>query len=281
MSSPTLRQIEEAMTRFWTDPEAFKALEEGRKVDHIADELQTGLDPKLVKIQQDAIWGKRFLFTDSILPATKKLLGKRWKDIVEQYWLDRKMGSPNIEAALNDFPQYLQEEYPAIMEEFPFAQELADFELTFQQVLKKRDGIEVTTFNSEETMPDQAPTVNPTLVLRRYEYQTAQISKRIVNRGLRNLNCKRVPTVLVIYQDPDTSEVRVQQLGDAAAAMVEAANLKSTPYAELAEIALANLELDPTPELAQLVSGTFAQMHDLEIFVGTSPTNNRCAECQK
>jgi len=91
------------------------------------------------------------------------------------------------------------------------------------------------------------------------------LQEGVTDRGARNLNVKASPTILALYQDPETHEVRVQKLGETVAAVVLVAGARKTSYADLAKLALAKVPDPNNEEIRSLVFETFENLQDLSI----------------
>jgi hypothetical protein len=112
--------------------------------------------------------------------------------------------------------------------------------------------------------------VNETLLVRTYAFPVVQITKKIsAQRKDQPVHSyDESAATLAIYQDPQTREIRVQRLGQAAAAIVVTAKSEPISYKALAEATLKRLGETQSSELHKLVFGTFEQLHTIGIFSG-------------
>ncbi|HEY9785686.1 MAG TPA: hypothetical protein V6D17_09815, partial [Candidatus Obscuribacterales bacterium] len=85
----------------------------------------------------------------------------------------------------------------------------------------------------------------------------------------KDLRCDESATTVAIYQAPESLLVTVQQLGDAAAAIVLTAKSEPISYEVLAKAALLRLAEENSAELHKLVFATFEQLHKIGIFSAT------------
>jgi hypothetical protein len=269
----SLHEIEQQLTQLWSNPENLEKLRNQQNIDGIAPEVQAQLRVPAVLIYQNSVWGKRFQYTRAVYPTTRRILADRWVEVVEQFWLNNKNESSNQWIVLNAFPNFLVQNCSSILKDIPFLADIAEFERDRAVVYRNNQMIHATKFNPAQIVRHQAtiaPTVNETLLVRTYAFPVVQITKKI------NAQRKDQPVhlydetaaTLAIYQDPQTREIRVQRLGQAAAAIVVTAKSEPISYKALAEATLKRLGETQSSELHKLVFETFAQLHTIGIFSG-------------
>lgn len=271
----TLQEIEETMARLWTQPAENQTIEVNPE--YLPQGFLEGLQPTQ-ELYRRHIFNKRLEFTSSCYPLCSRLLKDRFKQLAGEYWATEQAGQRDVVAALSGFPTFLRHGHPDLIEEFPFLAELADFELT-KSLVQQSDQLRIArNFNPFKVLKLQSelfPLVNQTLKLRAYQYQISSIAHEIDHKRLLKIReIEKQSTILAIYQDPHSQEVKVQQLGDVAAFILSDARLQQITFAELARTALIRLNDPKSIELHKLVFETFTRLNEVGLFVGTGRQND-------
>lgn len=272
---PSLHQIEETLAKLWT-------LSEEQARNSSDNTGSTKLSTLLERTCEEAqalhrrhVALKRQGYTQNYFPLTYKLLEDEWVSLVERYWRLCDTSDRDVAIALNEFPRFLRYQNPSIMEKYPFAAELAEFELTQKQVMNIDVSImtgHVSKEEIQEIQNDHYPILNPTAVVASYEYPISAIVHKLQQRHkAKVLGFRKSPSNFAIYQDPTTHELKTQELGAVAAKILLDARLKPTAISELIQNALLRLNDPNNADMQNLVLAAIVRFNEAGLLLGYAP----------
>lgn len=229
----SLSEVQKTLISLWGEPDLERYLKSGNLTD--AQKAMMKLVPRdRMILYSDGIFAKRLQFSKSIYPATSKLFGKEWNDLVTRYWKDQRVNDSKPVLGLANFPQFLRDQYNEDCKN-DLLIDLAEYELALALVTNCHNEIAI----GKKSLPKSAATsklvlaINPTLILRSFKHPVVTIAKQASFRRIVPRKQLEKQIHLIFYQDPATRQTRVQQIGTLAAKMILMAQSDSVSLSQL------------------------------------------------
>lgn len=260
-----LNDTQKMLTLIWTGKQ--------QEVSTIAEAAQTSaFDQNDLALYRELIEHRLFEVMDSIYPACSHLLGKQWPNAVRMYLQQFPPAHYRLNRVAEYFSTFLQTHAGANwLRRFPFLSELADYEWTELKI--EEDPCQIKRSAHENlslaaTITQFAPIVNPTLVIRKYDYCLPAIVESIKSAASSLPTTKKKKTTMAFFRNPVTHRCTFLTLGSAAAAIVAEAHSALKSYDDLMKIAL---QLHRGRDLENTIIETislFEQLQKLALFIG-------------
>lgn len=275
---PSLREIEKTVGTIWINREARDWFLKGRpkkgapnSIEDLSSDVLDVLDPKGAELYGRLINFGHYDLLCSIFPYCHKVLGKSWDEVAEEYFLEYPSDHYNLNRICRHFSQFFAN-HAELLEKYPYLAELADYEwLELERaedpaLIERADDVSI---DSLERIGSYSPVVNPTLVLRKYEFPILEMASHFENakrikRKFEKQNCN-----IIMYRDPAGNRVRIMELGKVASALVLQGQAAGSTYQDLLRSAL---ELNPQGDPQALIVQFLELVEELQadnIFVGS------------
>jgi hypothetical protein len=271
---PSLLEIETSFCRLLQDSEARDAFLAGRGNGHVlpADIGQLDFDPKGVSLYAKLT---NFAYQEvmpTVYPGCMQLIGDEWVDVVNDYLAKFPPRHFNLNQSTKEFPQYLAKFGKKFLEKYPFIVELADYEWIELQVMEDASAIVDGNYDpltSAEQFSNSAPIVNPTLVIRSYNYPIPAIVDCLAaDEPLDACGTNQANVAIGIFRHPENNLSKFLQLGEVAENVIEAAGKKPTSYKDLLAIVMAGAS-DANQAVLQFLE-LIETLQSLKLFVGSN-----------
>ncbi len=271
-----LRDIEQTVSTLWLNKEARTWLLSNRKAPppqclRTADpQILEAVDRKGVVLYSQLMnFGHQDVMA-SIYPYCCKLLGKRWSGLVDDYLLRFPPDHFNFNRLCSKLPQYLSKHGTELLQKYPFLVELSDYE--WIELEKMEDDRDIKLYPHQELVELEdllrlAPVLNPTLSLRRYQFDVLAIAERLEKSGKPG-KVKVNPVAIAVYRHPQDHLCKFVDLGVAAAHVVEQA-ADGCSYADLLKGCLPLVGCADPQAATVSVLELFEELQELQIFVGS------------
>ncbi|MCA9805777.1 MAG: putative DNA-binding domain-containing protein [Cyanobacteria bacterium HKST-UBA02] len=270
----TLKEIEESLHRLWTTGDARRTFLSGDLPEGVHQDVADKIDPDGVSLYSSLIrLGQKDLML-SIYPGCARVIGRGFEELIYQYMETYPAEHFNFNRAANRFSIFLKEHCPRLLEKFPFLPELADYEWIELEVLEhpadQRCVTSKIALSSPEDFSKQAPRVNPTLILRSYQYPIDKIVDWLRDDVRLPRRIKKAEVCLAVYRSAQTNSARFLALSPVAARLIETASESPTSFAELVSIAVSeNPEADPQTTVLEFLE-LIEKLENLELLSGSA-----------
>lgn len=279
---PSLREIEQTVATLWLNRQARQWLMSAKKgprpecLKDAPEEVLQTVDRKGIELYGGLISYGHQDVMESIYPFCSKLLGKKWKPLVEDYLLRCPAQHHNFNRLCAEFPQYVSLYCTDLLDRYPFLAELADYEWIEMEKLEDECRI-VTQAHAPLETPEQiatlCPVVNPTVTIREYKYDITNLADRLEHDRKLPRTIKPERTLVAIYRHPETYRCDFVEIGQAAAQLIEAAR-KPVTYQSLIPLVIAlTPELPPQETVTQFLE-VVEELQELGVFVGSVKEGN-------
>lgn len=268
----TLKEIEESLYRLWTTGDARRAYLSGLVPEGVHREVAERIDPEGVSLYSSLIrLGQKDLML-SIYPGCARVIGRSFEDLIYQYMETFPAEHFNFNRAASRFSVFLKEHCQRLVEKFPFLPELADYEWIELEVLEhpadQRAAHEKIALSSPDDFSKQAPLVNPTLILRKYQYPIDKIVDWLRDDVRLPRRIKKAEVRLAVYRSARTNSARFLALSPVAARLIETAAASPAAFSELVAIAVnENPDADPQNTVLEFLE-LIEKLQDLELLSG-------------
>mgnify|MGYP001337884389 CR=1 FL=1 len=269
----TLKEIEESLYRLWTTADARRTYLSGQVPEGVHQEVADKIDPEGVSLYSSLIrLGQKDLML-SIYPGCARVIGRGFEDLIYQYMETFPAEHFNFNRAASRFSVFLKEHCQRLEAKFPFLPELADYEWIELEVLEhpadQRCAARKIVLSGPDDFSEQAPRVNPTLILRRYQYPIDKIVDWLRDDVRLPRRIKKAEVCLAVYRSARTSSARFLALSPVAARLIETATASPTAFAELVTIAVnENPDTDPQNTVLEFLE-LIEKLEELELLSGS------------
>lgn len=279
---PSLREIENTIATLWLDERARQWLLVGRKKGQPAPPSLAGA-PASVLAEADRegikLYGGLLNFghhdvMDSVYPFCRRLLGKKWEQVVDDYLLKFPPDHYNFNRLCSRFPEYCTTYGGDLLSRAPYLPELADYE--WIELEKMELDVEIPAaaqidLSNQALLATHGPVVNPTLTVRKYSYDIPAIAERIENGQNPARTVAAETTYVAIYRHPQSQLCRFLALESGAAELVQAALAKPHSYQDLIAMAVRIASpCDPVEAVSDLLQ-LLEDLNESRLLVGSAP----------
>jgi hypothetical protein len=274
---PSLREIEQTVAALWLNEDARTWLvkRKGAPPDCLKNappEILDTVDRKGVALYADLMnYGHQDVMA-SIYPYCQRLLGKQWESTVDDYLLRFPPEHYNFNRLCSRLPEYFTTYGGTLIEKHPFLPELADYEWIELEKMEQDAAIKTLPHSELSDLGQLAalrPLVNPTLTVRDYRFNILDIAARLDEGKRLGKAVQPERTFVAIYRHPQSHLCRFVELGEAAAAIIDAAR-GGLSYQQLIPQAVAALSGDPQQAVMAFLE-LVEEFQELAIFVGSEP----------
>jgi hypothetical protein len=217
VDAPSLRDIEHALTLLWTRRDKREQFLAGQSDIHPT--LAKHIDHQGVKLYASLIDLGRLDLMSSIYPHCKKILGKHFSTLVQEYMETMPPDHFNLNQSARKFSEFLANYAEPHLKRHPFLAELADYEWIELAVLEadvlvdlsaEVDGQSVLQCESSEELDLKAfaasvPRLNGTVLTRAYKYPISEIVTLLEQGEKLPRRQKAKASYVLAYRDADHS----------------------------------------------------------------------------
>ncbi|MBY0357727.1 MAG: DNA-binding domain-containing protein [Candidatus Obscuribacterales bacterium] len=240
---PSLREIEKTLTTLWTNGEARRWFLAGATLEQAPDsvaelsaEMLPELDKRGIELYGNLIGYGHHDVLESIYPHCAFLLAGEWQSVMEDYFLKCPPVHYNLNRICQPFSAYVTEYGGKYLKRYPFLAELADYE--WIELEKMEDPREVKRVGGEnisglEQIVGCAPVINPTLILRRYEYPLLEIVEKLEEGQKLPAKIKKSATVIAVFREADSHGAEFMELGETVVKLLEKTLSEKVSYQDL------------------------------------------------
>lgn len=278
MSDSKLTEIEELLVRLWTDPTFFADAAATGLLSDFPDEK---LDLRGASVYAAVLKANSLETMKAICPRTCKIAGEQWERLVLSYC--KKMPELSLNRPSNcnhfllnnmaaHFHQYFLSEESTLASNHPYMADLIHFEVT-EAALCELD-VEIH-FDKQPELKDArqfsslAPVINPCSKMLRYQFDIPDILSAIDsladNKGPLAFIGKDV--VLLAVRNPSSHKIRVIEINELTALIVETAAGGTRSYQDLVALAADHCLL-PSEALANHCFELFTELKEQFVIVG-------------
>lgn len=269
----SLTDLQKTLSVLWTNESVrSRFLKNGElpNADHHAAVTEP-IDSRGVRTYAELIDIGRNDLMRSVYPGCARLLNKKWKETIENYFeiCPPKHHRLNMSASL--FSQYLRDHRQDHLAKFPYLSCLADYEWIELQLME--DERKIAPYPHENlTQPEHfeklAPVVNPVLSICNYDYPVPLIVDYLRDGELpRNISPREV--VVAVYRDPESHLGRYVEIAPGIVKVIEQAQAKPTSYADLAALAISFSKAEsPEAALVEFIEAV-EKLQSLKLFIGS------------
>lgn len=268
MTSSRLEEIEALLVRLWTD-QAF-ALEQGEAdIDdrNLPEFAQGKLDKRRLALYSDVLRLNHLQTLQALYPRTAKVIGKDWQrvalaycrrlpDLIRQHQAGNFLLN-NIGAYFHDF---FQAQEGSLIQIYPYLPNLIDFEWQQARLTESSQDIPAnppTRLSSTSNLDEEMPVLNPVMQLLRYKFDITDLINAIDDCDEDSKpQVEPKDTIILAVRNPNTHKVRVVELNEITALVIETAAQGNRSYQDLISVA-ADHCLIPQDQLTR---------HCLELF---------------
>lgn len=228
----------------------------------------TGYDLGAISIYAWLRDSNRDYLLRSVFPASHMVLGKVWKEVLEGYFYKWKPVFLALKDIGNELRIYLQKHFPELLNEYPFLDELLEYELLLWQSAHKH---ELTAAASEVYLgtPEQIkqcrPLVNPELVIAHFKYpveQMHQCQERESLFTISNAASEAEPYAVL----PHGFQSKGLRLSKIAERIIDDARLGKRTYSQLMARVMTEEERQSPGEIADFIR-MLQRLHEDKIFL--------------
>ena len=275
---PSLRDIEKTVSTLWMNRQARNWLlsgGKGQRPPNLQDaplELLSAVDKDGVRLYGNLMNYGHHDVMESIYPFCSKILGRAWSNTVDDYLEKLPPDHYNFNRLCYRLSEYFTEYGDKLMEKHPYLAELADYE--WIELEKIEQDVDIKVYPAPPlTTPEQiaalAPVVNPTVTVRKYEYNIPEIAEKVESGAKLPTKIKKETTYVAILRHGETHRCRFVEIGPAAAHIIELAASQTLSYQSLIPVVVSMTpNVDPQKSVSdflQLIED-FQEMH---VFVGS------------
>ena len=273
----SLHELEKTMSQLWLNRQTrdwlrFEHSEEPAELAQLNPEIVSKLDRKGAAVYARSLAYELQDMANCIFPYCAKAVGEDWDDIVADYYKHHPSEHFDFNQICVHFSSYLEQHCGELLKKMPYLAELADYEWLEQAKAEEGTRIERApniAITGLEQITEYFPVVNQTLCIRRYRYPVSEIAINFEERKRPKKKFAAKSCLMAIYRDADTHHPRFMLLGEASAAVIEAAQEKPTLYQELLKLTLSlTPELQPSEAVLQFLT-LVDELHKDNLFVGS------------
>ncbi len=278
MSDFKLTEIEELLVRLWTDPTFFADAAAAGVLSDFPDEK---LDLRGASIYAAVLKANRLETMKAICPRTGKIAGEQWERLVLSYCkkmpeLSQNKPSTSNRFLLNNmaahFHEYFLAEENALAAKYPYMADLIHFEVT-EAALCELD-VEIhddkqTELKDARQFSSLAPVINPCLKVLRYQFDIPEILSAIdlLTDSKEPLAFVGKDVVLLALRNPSSHKIRVIEVNELTALIVDTAISGTRSYQDLVALAADHCLL-PSEALTKHCFELFTELKEQFVIVG-------------
>lgn len=268
-----LTNLEKTLSLLWTnEPARSRYLKDGQLPDEeFSKTITESLDERGVRTYAELISIGRNDLMLSVYPGCARLLNKKWKETVDDYFATCPPKHYRLNMSAARFSQYLKDNRLDLLQKFPYLSDLADYEWVELQLMEDRQLVNPQpheALSRPEQFEKSAPIVNPVLSLRYYNYQVPLIVEYLRDGEMpRNITPRDV--IVAVYRDPETHIGRYVEVTPGIAHLIEQAQGAPTSYADLATLAISYSKATNPQEALLEFFEIIEKLQSLRLFVGT------------
>lgn len=275
MTESNLNELEAWLLRLWTDSQYRASLEAGGTTEF----AEPNFDFKGAEVYASVLKSNRLETMRAIFPRTARLVSNDWERLVLSFWRklpELTLSHPSSRRFLINtigeyFYGYFCQEEKLLAGQYPFMSELIHFEATEAELFELDREI-VVDWHSVLTVGELStlsPIVNPCLRVLRYQFDIPELVKAIDSGddagALCGVSAKAV--VLLAVRNPSSHNVRVVEINELTALIVETAGSGSRSYQDLVAIAADHCLL-PAETLSKHCLALFGDLSEQFVIVG-------------
>jgi len=210
----------------------------------------------------------------NLYPVCRKVLGKGWHHVVNDYFLHFPPGNLNFRNFAENLPEFFAFAGNKWTERYPFLPALAEFE--WEKVLVTDSSTETTVtetiqFTSREQLGRFRPLVNPVLSLRQFAYPVQEIAQQISSTCCPKLQFTAAETCLAIFRHPWCNETTVCKLSPTGMRLIATAQEGTRSYLELIESEGTKFEAPACENPFLIILELVDSFRQLGMLVGSEP----------
>lgn len=261
--APVLKDIQETMYTLWTRREERAKFLGGEASPGVHKELVAGTCKRGVKLYASMIEIGRLDLMTSLYPSIEKLLKKKFREIVLDYFETVPPSHFNLNSSGREFSRFLAGN-EKLMASYPFLAELADFEWQEMEVLERESqapapvanasaGLSVSELEASDFV-NLAPVINPVLVARSYRYPVSDICEKLMNGEKLPRRVKLDKTFVLIFRSLEDAGSCFLQIGELAYEIVlELQKHPGKTYGDLIAYAASSSGGDPQEVVSEFL----------------------------
>lgn len=210
----------------------------------------------------------------ALYPVCEELLKEQWRAIVERYLKVCPPSHFNLNQIGKEFSNYLIAFEGAIVKDYPFISQLADYEWLELEVLEHSSIVSREPWQPLETT-DQfvalRPRVNPTLNLRHYDYRIADISYNIENGHCIDEISEAQETFVAGFRPFQSSKSNLIETNNLSVLLLEKAASKEFSYKDLALVTIQFYgNEEPGSAITEFIE-LVERLQEMDVLVGSAP----------
>lgn len=280
MTSSRLEEIEALLVRLWTD-QAFALEPSEANLDdcNLPEFAQAKLDKQRLALYSDVLRLNHLQTLQAIYPRSAKVIGKNWQRVALAYFrrlpdLIRQNQARNF--LINNtgayFHEFFQAQETSLIESCPYLPNLIDFEWKHAGLTESSQDIPTNPPNkltSTSNLAEEVPVLNPVMQLLRYKFDIPELINAIDDC---DEDCKPQvepkDSLLLAVRNPNTHRVRVVELNEITALVIETAAQGNCTYQDLISVA-ADHCLIPKDQLTRHCLDLFSNLMDHHAIVAS------------
>lgn len=269
----SLTDLEKTLSVLWTNEiHRSRFLKNGElpEADY-AKSVSEPIDSRGIRTYAELIEIGRNDLMRSIYPGCARLLNKKWKETIENYFETCPPKHHRLNMAASSFSQYLKEYRNDLLAKFPYLSDLAHYEwieLQLMEDVRKIEPLPHEKLSQPEHFEKLAPVINPVISIGNYNYPVPLIVDYLRDGELpRNISPREV--VIAVYRDPETHLGRYVEITPGVLKVIEQAQVKPTSYADLAALAISFSKAEsPEAALVEFIDAV-EKLQSLKLFIGS------------
>lgn len=277
--SDRLHDLEKLLVELWFD-QAFAG--KAPDVDDLPDYARGHIDLRRLAVYSNVLRENHLQVLQGIFPRTRKLAGQEWESLARAYCLalpqltrnNRRPDQFRMNNTGAYFHNYFLANQKALAEKYPFMSDLIQFEIV-QAELAESDqevshAVEIAAAPEEISLARRQPLVNPVLRLLHCRYDIPALIDILDDESRPQTAPALEPrqVVLVAARNPLNYRVRVVEVNDLTALLVQTAMHSKCSYLDLVAVASEHCAM-AKDELTKHCLTLFADLHEHHVFVGS------------
>ncbi|MBA4049877.1 MAG: hypothetical protein C0508_10050 [Cyanobacteria bacterium PR.023] len=210
----------------------------------------------------------------AIYPACETLLKEQWRALVERYLKVCPPSHFNLNQIGKQFSNYLIAFEEAIVKDYPFIAQLADYEWLELEVLEHSSIVSREPWQPLETTEQFAalhPKVNPTLCLRHYDYRIADLSYNIENGQSIDEISEAQETFVAGFRPFQSIKSNLIETNNLSVLILEKAASKAFSYRDLALVTIQFYDNEePGNAIIEFIE-LVESLQEMDVLVGSTP----------
>ncbi|MBS1957301.1 MAG: DUF692 family protein [Cyanobacteria bacterium SZAS-4] len=267
-----LAQYERRWFELWTeikgtDPRIVDAAEYKPDFAH----KPTGIDGFDLKALSIYAWlrdSNRSCLMHNTFPACAELMAKEWDKILAEYFYEFQPNYHDNRQIGDRFPEFLRSHCLRYQKDYPYLNELAEFEHLKQAAARSH---QLTEFSGEVYLgsTDQIkkfrPIVNPELKIKSFNYPVFEIAAALQEHRPFDSSALDAPLVFAIL--PQSWKSKVVRLSDLTVRLIEQARSGDRSYSQLIAASMTDQQRNSAEDIARFIQ-LMQILHDEKVFIG-------------